>query len=114
LESINWTWGLTLIVLTIAFHTTAVVMMAFVEDRIRVGLENRRLEPGRAIPMVIGIVSTVALMLAALHGIESMLWAIGGIPAVRPGRWPFGRRAGPGRRRPCQTEVEFGIFAGRK
>ena len=37
----SWTLGLSLIVLTIAIHTTGVVMLAFgLQRRIRVGAEN--------------------------------------------------------------------------
>jgi hypothetical protein len=36
LESVNWTWGLSLIALTIAIHAAGVVMMVLVGFRIRV------------------------------------------------------------------------------
>ena len=72
----SWTLGLSLIVLTIAIHTTGVVMMAFgLETRIRVRVDKHKDDPRRAIPIVIGHIGAVALMLAALHGLESMLWA---------------------------------------
>ena len=73
---VSWTLGLSLIVLTIAIHTTGVVMMAFgLETRIRVRVDKHKDDPRRAIPIVIGHIGAVALMLAALHGLESMLWA---------------------------------------
>ena len=72
----SWTLGLSLIVLTIAIHTTGVVMMAFgLETRFRVRVEKHKNDPRRATPIVIGHIGAVALMLAALHGLESMLWA---------------------------------------
>ncbi len=72
----SWTLGLSLIVLTIAIHTTGVVMMAFgLETRIRVRVDKHKDDPRRATPIVIGHIGAVALMLAALHGLESMLWA---------------------------------------
>ena len=72
----SWTLGLSLIVLTIAIHTTGVVMMAVgLETRIRVQVDKHKHDPRRAIPIVIGHIGAVALMLAALHGLESMLWA---------------------------------------
>ena len=72
----SWTLGLSLIVLTIAIHTTGVVMMAFgLETRIRVRVDKHKRDPRRAIPIVIGHIGGVALILAALHGLESMLWA---------------------------------------
>jgi hypothetical protein len=72
----SWTLGLSLIVLTIAIHTTGVVMMAFgLETRIRVRVDEHKHDPRRAIPIAIGHIGAVALILAALHGLESMLWA---------------------------------------
>ncbi len=72
----SWTLGLSLIVLTIAIHTTGVVMMAFgLETRIRVRVDKHKDDPRRAIPIVIGHIGAVALILAALHGLESLLWA---------------------------------------
>ena len=51
-------------------------MMAFVMVRLRVGLENWN--PGLCclIPTVIGTISAVGLLLAALHGIEATIWAV--------------------------------------
>jgi hypothetical protein len=68
--------GLALIVLTIAIHTSAVVLMALgLQGRTRseAGIDTRaRL---RAIPAVIGRIGAVALLLAALHGMEGVVWA---------------------------------------
>lgn len=72
----SWALGLSLIVLTIAIHSTAVVMMAFgMETRIRVRVEKHTLDPPRAIPIVIGSIGLVAVTLAVLHGLEGLLWA---------------------------------------
>jgi hypothetical protein len=38
LEPVNWTWGLSLIALTIAIHAIGVVMLALVSVRIEPGL----------------------------------------------------------------------------
>jgi hypothetical protein len=66
--------GLSLIVLTIAIHTTAVVLMAFgLETRVRV--DTHPPDRLRAIPTMIGHIGAVALILAALHGFEGVLWA---------------------------------------
>ncbi len=73
----SWSLGLALIVLTIAIHTTAVVFLAFgLEKRIRVGVDARTFDLRRAIAAVIGHIGTVALILAALHGLEGVLWAL--------------------------------------
>ena len=68
--------GLSLIVLTIAIHTTAVVVMAFgLETRVRVRVGTHQPDRLRAVPTMIGHIGAVALTLAALHGLESVLWA---------------------------------------
>ena len=70
----SWTLGLSLIVLTIAIHTTGVVMMAFkLETRIRIRVDTHKHDRLRAIPTVIGHIAAVALILAALHGLEGVL-----------------------------------------
>ena len=72
----SWSLGLSLIVLTIAIHTTAVVLMAFgLETRIRIRVDTHKPDRLRAIPTVIGHIGAVALILAALHGLEGVLWA---------------------------------------
>ena len=73
----SWALGLSLIVLTIAIQTSAVVMMAFgLETRIRVEVANHKDDPRRAIPIVIGHIGAVGLILAALHGLQGVLWAL--------------------------------------
>jgi hypothetical protein len=68
--------GLSLIVLTIAIHTTAVVLMAFgLETRVRVRVDTHQPDRLRAIPTMIAHIGAVALTLAALHGLEGVLWA---------------------------------------
>ena len=68
--------GLSLIVLTIAIHTTAVVLMAFgLDKRVSVRADTHQPDRLRAIPKMIGHIGAVALTLAALHGVESVLWA---------------------------------------
>jgi len=68
-------WGLSLIVLTIAIHAAAVVMMAFVGVRIRVQLETRRINFWNLIAIMICFISAIGLLLALLHGIECGIWA---------------------------------------
>ena len=73
----SWALGLSLIVLTIAIHTTAVVLMAFgLEARIRARVAGDPPDLRRAIPIVTGRIAAVALTLAALHGLEGVLWAL--------------------------------------
>lgn len=69
--------GLSLIVLTIAIHTTAVVVMAFgLESRLRARADKHKVERLRTVPPTIGHISAVALILAAVHGLEGLLWAL--------------------------------------
>ena len=75
MESVNWTWGLSLIAMTIAIHATGVVMMALVGLVIRARLETRNLGFRHVILIMIGVVGAVGLLLAVLHGIEAAIWA---------------------------------------
>ena len=75
MQSVNWAWGLSLIALTIAIHTTGVVMMAVAGLRIRARLETRNLSFWHTILIVVGVVGTAGLLLAVLHGIEATIWA---------------------------------------
>ena len=74
-ESVNWTWGLSLIALTIAIHATGVVVMAFVGFGVRERMETWKLGLRHLIPIVIGIIGAFGLLLAVLHGIEAAIWA---------------------------------------
>ena len=70
----SWTVGISLIVVTIAIHTTAAVVMAFgLESRIR---HDKRLTGVRLVLTVINRIAAVAVTLAVLHGLEGLLWAI--------------------------------------
>lgn len=75
MQSVNWTWGLSLIASTIAIHAMGVVMMAIVGLGIRVRLETWNLGFRHVILIVIGVVGAVGLLLAVLHGIEAAIWA---------------------------------------
>jgi hypothetical protein len=72
----NWTWGLLLITLTIAIHATGIVLIAQAVVRIRVRIESYQKSLNLGYVLVIGVISVVGLLLAALHGIEAALWAV--------------------------------------
>ena len=73
----SWILGLALTVLTIAIHTTAVVLMAFgLDKRVSVRAHTHQPDRLRAIPKMIGHIGAVALILTALHGLEGVLWAL--------------------------------------
>src|SRR5277367_4605636 len=56
LESVNWTWGLSLIALTIAIHAAGAVVMAFAGFAIRARMETRKFGLRHLLPIVIGII----------------------------------------------------------
>lgn len=71
----NWIWGLSLIAVTLAMHATGVTFMVSVLHSIRVRLESRNLRVSQVFAIVIGAITAMGLLLAALHGIEAALWA---------------------------------------
>ncbi|MEO3761611.1 hypothetical protein ABGB19_25445 [Mycobacterium sp. B14F4] len=72
----SWSLGLSLIVLTVATHTSGVVLMTLgLEARVRIRVDKPPPETLRVIPTVIGRIGAVALILVALHGLEGVLWA---------------------------------------
>ena len=71
----NWTWGLSLIALTIAVHAFGVVAMALVAHRIWGRVASRNLELRHIFAVLIGLIGSVGLILALLHGVEAGLWA---------------------------------------
>jgi hypothetical protein len=75
LDSPGWLWGLSLIVLTMALHVMAVVMMAFVQVWIRARLETGGDKLWKLIAILICIIGVIGLLLAVLHGIECWIWA---------------------------------------
>jgi hypothetical protein len=72
----NWAWGLSLIALTMAMHATGVIFMALAGLSIRARIESRNHLTLRHVAAIqIGLIGTVGLLLAALHGVEAALWA---------------------------------------
>ncbi|HEX3350421.1 MAG TPA: hypothetical protein VHS58_20215 [Acetobacteraceae bacterium] len=72
----SWIWGLSLVALTIAIHTAAVVVMGLAGLAMRMRwLGDRSLGLGHAILIVIGVIGAVGLPLSALHVIETAIWA---------------------------------------
>ena len=72
----NWTWGLSLIALTIAIHATGVTFMVSVLHTIRIRLESRSLGLPYVFAIVVSAICVMGLLLAVLHGIEAALWAV--------------------------------------
>ena len=71
----DWTWGLSLIALTIAIHVTGVTLLVSVLHSFRVRLESRSLSLPHVIAIVVAAFTAMGLLLAALHGIEAAFWA---------------------------------------
>ena len=71
----NWTWGLSLIALTVGFHVSGVVFMALVLHSVGVRVESQSLGLRRLFAILTGLIGTVGLLLAVLHGIEAGFWA---------------------------------------
>jgi hypothetical protein len=71
----NWTWGLSLIALTIGIHVTGVTFLVPVLHSFRVRLESRSLGLPRVIAIMVSAFTGVGLLLAVLHGIEAAFWA---------------------------------------
>ncbi len=71
----NWSWGLSLIALTIAIHATGVTFLVSVLHGFRLWLESRSLGSAHLIAIVIAAFTAMGLVLAVLHGIEAAFWA---------------------------------------
>ena len=71
----NWIWGLILIALTIALHATSVTFMVSVLHSFRVRLSSRSPSLPRVFVILILTITTMGLLLAALHVIEAAFWA---------------------------------------
>ncbi len=71
----NWIYGLSLVALTLAIHAAGVTFMISVLRGIRIRLERRSLHLPRAFAIVVGAITAMGLLLAALHGIEAAFWA---------------------------------------
>jgi hypothetical protein len=75
LDHPSWLWGLSLIVLTMALHATAVAVLAFPVMKTRVKLESHGLQLRNLIAILICVIGVIGLLLAVLHGIECGIWA---------------------------------------
>jgi hypothetical protein len=75
LESTNWIWGLSLIVLTLVIHATGVAGMALAMQSIRIRLERRNPGLRDVFAILIGSIGALGMLLIVLLGIESAVWA---------------------------------------
>ena len=71
----NWTWGLSLIALTMIIHSAGVVFIALALHTIWIRLENQSIALRHVFVILISLIGTVGLLLAVLHGVEAVFWA---------------------------------------
>ncbi len=71
----NWIFGVALVALTLAAHSAGVTFMVSVLRDIRLRLESRSLHLAHVFVIVVGAITAMGLVLAALHGMEAALWA---------------------------------------
>jgi hypothetical protein len=77
-ERASWICGLSLIGLTMPVHAAALVAMAHAMTRIKLHdrLERQMLSQSAASLIVICVIGLAGVGLAALHGVEAMIWAV--------------------------------------
>ncbi|MGA8532806.1 MAG: hypothetical protein WB615_01715 [Candidatus Tumulicola sp.] len=72
----SWAWSLALVALTIAIHVIGVVLIAKALEKLRPKFLQRGLAYIQGTSVTIVVIIGVALSLAVLHAVESMVWAI--------------------------------------
>lgn len=72
----SWSWSLVLIATTIIIHAVGIILIAVALERVRADFLHRRpdFEEGALGGFLIFVM--VALSLAALHALESIIWAV--------------------------------------
>lgn len=75
MAKVNWTWGLSLIVLTLAIHATGVACMALAMQSVRIRLASRSLGLRHVFAILIGSIGARGLLLVVVLGIEAAVWA---------------------------------------
>jgi hypothetical protein len=71
----NWSWGLSLIALTIVVHALGVVVVALYLERAQGRVQQAATTRLRDVGLVAAIFAFVGLLLAILHGLEASIWA---------------------------------------
>ncbi len=72
----SWAWSLGLFALTIAIHAIGVVAIATALEIVRPTILRQGLRYTHRMSATIVIILAIALSLALLHAIESMIWAV--------------------------------------
>jgi len=71
----NWTYGLALVALTLAIHVASVTFMVSVVHVTRLRVKSWSLPLPHVFGVVVGAITAMGLLLAALHAMEATLWA---------------------------------------
>lgn len=74
--SASWTWSLVLVAVTMAIHAVGIVLIAGAIRRIGVKLVRQGINYADSATVAIVIIVAVGLLLAVLHSLESVVWAI--------------------------------------
>lgn len=72
----SWTWSLVLIAVTIALHVIAVVLIGSGIEKVRGRLLRRGSTYLDGMTGSIVVIVAIALLLAFMHGVECMIWAV--------------------------------------
>jgi hypothetical protein len=72
----SWAWCLALVAITIAVHVSGVVWIANAIEWLQARFVRQGLTYLDGSPFSVGLIVVVALLLGALHAIESVIWAI--------------------------------------
>lgn len=73
---VDWAWSLVLIAVTVAIHLAGIGLIVNAIERFRVTLVRPSETHLGSTPTTIGVIVAVTLVLAVLHGIESLIWAV--------------------------------------
>jgi hypothetical protein len=71
----NWTYGLALVAVTLAIHVASVTFMVSVVHVPRPRVKSWNLPLPHVFGIVVGSITAMGLLLAALHVMEAALWA---------------------------------------
>jgi hypothetical protein len=72
----SWLWSLALVAITIAIHAVGIVLIGAASMRVRARLLRGGLTYVDSAPATFVLIVAVALSLAVLHAIESVVWAV--------------------------------------
>jgi hypothetical protein len=72
----DWVWGLLMIAVSLAIHSVGLGLIALALARLFGRIQHRLAGTLRSLPLFATVIGFASLLLATLHGIEAMLWAL--------------------------------------